>query len=1529
MLKKVKRVVTWAACMLLPCSLLSEEPDRVELAEFYRARRFQMLAQDLDVATEKLGAPWEFTDNKGPLTGQSEGVRDLAVESGVVQFTAAADSVTLDLGNVRNQQDEEERVPYWPGWNFVEILARQSADESEWTVQLWQDGRPKVRGWKRNQSGQTRDEETLTGKEWQTLSFPVMMPQPDGFTLTIRGPAGNRIEIDSVRVIRKRRYGCFLREFTMPSGVHVWSAVAEVGRKGHVFLNGKELPVAPYLNQRYLTAPVNLAPHIKRGRNLLVVWFNQDLRGLDLKLLGSPQRGYVQGRVNFSNGEIVSLDAPDGWLVAGEVDPEEASRTGLSSAAWQQAEASPHLRETHFWYRYPAYDGRLRFVNPGQDPKLFFDDDKPLQIEVDLPEGLAQPGMEVHWTLRRIRELPKLRTRVAHGIVKTFKRRRADHSVVGVIDTGIRSRGVYTLDAGLMKDGEVLERRLEEPLIVVGNLPMGPEVDGREYEEGMDLVLEDAIDFTDPEDPHDWVEVDRIKKGGVVTGIAEPRVVTRNGLTYRETTGFGSSAGVSTHFSYRFAFQQPGQFYLLVLDYPNDADRGIGAGVIPVKQMGSMGPRRVLQTGPAVVTGFHYPLTDSMEQLKWIHYAQSAESIVSVAALGKGMRGAAARLRIYRVGETLPELKVNPSGERWTGIHTERARNVALFFGPDAPSAYLHPYQGALGLDLVESVGQRLRWQLIGMENYTKYLRFTGQNLHVMGSYQYSEDNNSYYPPAPFPSSHIPCRDLRETAVRIFEKNGIRSYSLIEYSYHRSIAEREEFQASDDEVRRGADTVFAVSKDGRQAGGYANVSAMNLNHPAVTEGYMTVIRDLAKKFSFAPSWKGVYVVNCPGFSGTAAFAPHKAPFDYDYSDATILKFEADTGIDVPGEARDPNRFQQRYTFLTSGAMREAWIDWRCRNTVEVLTRTRDLLREWRPDLEVPSGYYIFFEHMEPWLESGREYRDFIRDYSIDPVMHRDVPGVWLGRLMWPNDAMRHLQGVHGYARLWQHHVNPEVLAAYEQERNRLVVMGTWWHETQWIAPGCSTSEHEPKPPAPPDWPVSYATARYVSQAGGESAREKFAQALIGADPELLLYGFTDMMMPLGHEQELREFLRVFTALPGVRFEDVNDTADFKHNLAIRSHRDGEWTWFYVVNPGYWRVKGELVLECGERVLDAVSGEAVGRQDARGQRTVPVSLDGYGMAAFKVRSRRAAVIDWSIKPLEAGELAHMRRMMRETRHLLAEPFADKVLDAGERTRVTTTLTQTEQAIAAGEYARAWSMLTGWRFWTLCREDLKQAAQHPDKVLEPAAEVKAPDLRAVKATGTVMLDGRAQEPFWASAPVAADFYSLATDGTVQGKSTYRNGVRVAHDSTHLYLFLELSDPAPAKLQKSALVPGDMYNEYDDCVTVFLWAGPGRLLQLAINPAGMRLTADATGAERGCREHDPSLTPDWAAAVRTGADGWQVEMAVPFNLLGASAPGDGDVWRMNVLRRFRHFDVAEMYWARINKGWYEVDRYGKVRF
>jgi hypothetical protein len=162
------------------------------------------------------------------------------------------------------------------------------------------------------------------------------------------------------------------------------------------------------------------------------------------------------------------------------------------------------------------------------------------------------------------------------------------------------------------------------------------------------------------------------------------------------------------------------------------------------------------------------------------------------------------------------------------------------------------------------------------------------------------------------------------------------------------------------------------------------------------------------------------------------------------------------------------------------------------------------------------------------------------------------------------------------------------------------------------------------------------------------------------------------------------------------------------NLAIRDlEGDGAYT-FYVANPGYWPIRGTVALENGGAVVDLTTG---GRIDARleGEMTVvPVALEPYGISAYRVDDARAKVVSWGTNPVAKDDLTHMREILDRAESLLTDPRVVKALPEGDRKLVRDSIESARADLADGQYARAWSTITHWRFWTLVRQEMERAA-----------------------------------------------------------------------------------------------------------------------------------------------------------------------------------------------------------------------------
>lgn len=179
----------------------------------------------------------------------------------------------------------------------------------------------------------------------------------------------------------------------------------------------------------------------------------------------------------------------------------------------------------------------------------------------------------------------------------------------------------------------------------------------------------------------------------------------------------------------------------------------------------------------------------------------------------------------------------------------------------------------------------------------------------------------------------------------------------------------------------------------------------------------------------------------------------------------------------------------------------------------------------------------------------------------------------------------------------------------------------------------------------------------------------------------------------------------------------------------------------------------------------------------------------------------------------------------------------------------------------------------------------------------AQTAAPPARqqAGSSDCAIVLDGRADEPCWAGAPVYGDFseYSPQSGRAPQVQTQYR----LMHDADALYVFVESRDPEPEAL-RYAWSRRDRVGKDQDQVTLYIDPiGKRSFAQLfRANPVGS--VSDGTYNEASGEE---SLDQDFDFSVATAQveDGWTAEFRIPFSSLRYGERGQVDTWTLLVTR------------------------------
>ena len=1249
-----------------------------------------------------------------------EGAEAVAVRDGVLTFTLTGERALLGWGNYEGKLAPEQVPEMWQGANDPHLRVRQfpglesqaGGAETTWTVLLWRDGEPLGT---RSGPQSAQGSEVLRGTDWQVLDLAgdrvglfSRGANPDGMAFTVEGRPGTRIEIEWLRLVRHVAEGVVRHEFALPEG-EVWHAVAEVGSgndrhwtgineiSARLYVNGAfvERPTAVHL---YHTEPVDIGPYLQPGRNCVGFY--------GFRVQYNPFI-YLHARVVMASGEVVEIrtNAQD-WRVSPE--PVEGwSESGFDDADWPVASTgfppTPDQRGPDGRVPLPAYSGRLLLTRPG-GPDLMYRQNEDITLEVRTPPGLAEQEPMLDYLFGpsdaqgacSVAEQGTIEQSEVEGKDQVFR-----------IPLGRQAAGVYAVALRLRAaDGTVIEERLREPVAVIGQFPQ-PTVSAQTYRDGLELELEDEIDFTDPDDPHPSIEsrIPRPYVGKVAERVEEPVIVRKGDLVYREVADARRGSG----FSYRIAFQHPGDFYLLELDYPDDAKRTMDVAI----STKSENVWTNSQSGVGAETGGRFLSTNDMRTLRWLHVADHGPHTVDVLNVVTGEKAAARALRIWHVTGPVPSAGAGTG--RLHGIHTERCfytSGVGMNFGMDIPRS---PQEEADYMQSAPPMALRLRdlvWLTRTAGRYTQYLRFAGQNCFVMGCIQYRENNSPYVPLPKFRTGRVrPC--MRTILANTLDANGIDFFAGLQFSQSLQVRS----YANNAQLALGADSVWMVNGQGEQNYGHTlSTIVPNWLHPEVRAAYLGHVRDLERTFGHLDHFRGLHSLVTPSrmsgyyFPSFSTSRGYENPLDMSFDDITCAQFEEETGIAFPADAAGPQRFQRRAQFLRQDPQREDFMAWRCAKLVDLYAEALDLLHARQTDLDYLNtlsvgGHTALFEYL---AQGEKRFDRIMFEHGVDLDGFQSMEHACVGR--W-TISWRHARSQYGWLSqdpyIWMGRTDPGVVAAFEGGTPRYVLCRTSWDENYMVTGGHSVENRNAHDQlVESDWVMNAIRVRALPQPAGPHAREAYVQAMITADPDVLLGGFTDLNINVGHEQAVRSVLRPYTHLPRGRFEPVLDTG-LDTNLAIRQLVREADAYLYVANPGQWPIRGTVTVRA-DALRSVPDGQPAGEADEQGVLAVDIDLPPFGLAAFRALEPELAVLRYETSPTTEQDQARLRNVLDRVELLLSEDLgkSSPLLSEEDQAFMTAQLREARAAFEAHEYARMWMLVTHHRFWSLWQTRLRE-------------------------------------------------------------------------------------------------------------------------------------------------------------------------------------------------------------------------------
>ncbi len=166
------------------------------------------------------------------------------------------------------------------------------------------------------------------------------------------------------------------------------------------------------------------------------------------------------------------------------------------------------------------------------------------------------------------------------------------------------------------------------------------------------------------------------------------------------------------------------------------------------------------------------------------------------------------------------------------------------------------------------------------------------------------------------------------------------------------------------------------------------------------------------------------------------------------------------------------------------------------------------------------------------------------------------------------------------------------------------------------------------------------------------------------------------------------------------------------------------------------------------------------------------------------------------------------------------------------------------------------------------------------------------------GDISIDGNPDEAAWGDALVQEIAFDIQPGDNTP--APVKTTVRMGYTADALYLAFHAMDPDPARIRAHLRDRDAAFN--DDWVGVFLdtFNDHRRGYELIVNPLGVQadLIRDETNSNN---QEDPSWDGLWASAGRLTADGYEVEVRIPFSTLRFPAAGGDQRWGISLFRNW----------------------------
>lgn len=641
----------------------------------------------------------------------------------------------------------------------------------------------------------------------------------------------------------------------------------------------------------------------------------------------------------------------------------------------------------------------------------------------------------------------------------------------------------------------------------------------------------------------------------------------------RKVTAYGQEQRALPGFSYTLANVALPVPHVLVAELPNDCERyteiaidaATGSGLAPHLAASGPGETRLVDLSTAY-TGREYACDGQTLRHSILFYPKSdaCEVTITTSARDTGKHptngAAVSRLWVYQLLDQEAGLYNDVPLPK-----NEPRRSVSLFF-PE--HRFLYSQWGFSGVG-----GQQRRASLLSFFDYMKFMGVNRLEFHPV-----SFGMSCYYNGGKLPNAAS--YDVFDDILPVAEDRGIEVVPALDGV------------AFYDKSSEFSPESFQLDRDGKTVRRYFGDVPDPLR-PEVQQRLLAFLSEFSDRvrgskcvpfISFKVDGK---TGTC--YSGDAAKRP---PEEAGYSEWDIQQFEKATGRTVGGSAGDaPSRYA---ALRAQPELWTAWLDWRCQETKELWLKARDVVasrgnRQLLVKTILPSNFPGRFNR---WEEEKQSPLDVLRGHGVDPRLFTQEKGLRMSRAM--------MVGADRY---------------FGEEANK-----TFFHDDR-LAPLYDTAEGSETELYSVYWelPTHPKGFRVGAAAGpGRAFFEPLTHTLRVNNPYALTF-YNWYPGTIGHEIELRRFIRAYRALPAVtprEFEGEVRPGD--PHISVRWFGDK----LAIVNDTNdarrIRIEFPKKLSFGTRITDLGTGVELPRFDGKTTTRVEVQLQAWDLATLQVK-----------------------------------------------------------------------------------------------------------------------------------------------------------------------------------------------------------------------------------------------------------------------------------------------------------------------